>query len=139
MRGKAAPHIMNDRKDLDLDFSAVVANFEEQPKGCQCKKSRCLKFYCECFANSKYCSDCECSYCFNVPAHEKSREKAIAIALAKDPQVFKEKVKLKGCRCQKSGCLKKYCECFESGGTCTEMCRCKECKNKHKLEKKRKL
>lgn len=30
-------------------------------KKCNCKKSRCLKLYCDCFAAGDYCKDCSCS------------------------------------------------------------------------------
>ncbi|GFP84948.1 protein tesmin/tso1-like cxc 2 [Phtheirospermum japonicum] len=40
-------------------------------KRCNCKKSKCLKLYCECFAAGVYCVEpCACIDCFYKPIHE---------------------------------------------------------------------
>lgn len=33
---------------------------------CNCKKSRCLKLYCDCFRMEKYCDGCNCIECANI-------------------------------------------------------------------------
>lgn len=49
---------------------------------CNCKKTQCLKKYCECYVNGELCSDeCNCCDCCNNEAHldilQKAREEAI--------------------------------------------------------------
>jgi len=45
-------------------------------RGCNCKKSKCLKKYCECFFTNKYCNPmlCRCTSCCNFEGSEKLKE-----------------------------------------------------------------
>ncbi|KAM7255841.1 hypothetical protein ACFE04_011582 [Oxalis oulophora] len=125
---------------------------ESSCKRCNCKKSKCLKLYCECFAAGVYCIEpCACQDCFNKPIHEdtvlatrKQIESRNPLAFAPKvirafdsaPEVKDDSSKTpasarhkRGCNCKKSSCLKKYCECYQGGVGCSINCRCETCKN----------
>ena len=108
---------------------------------CNCRKSRCLKLYCECFAAGRLCEDdCSCQNCSNTEANIEEVEKTRKAIKQRNPHAFAPKINMtgeggktprhkKGCHCKKSHCLKKYCECFQAGVKCTDVCRCENCKN----------
>lgn len=59
---------------------------------CNCKKSHCLKLYCECFTNKTYCAGCNCINCLNTQENELVREKAMQATLERNPIAFDPKI-----------------------------------------------
>lgn len=67
--------------------SNVVGN-KKSKRPCNCTKSQCLKFYCDCFAAGEYCSGCNCKDCLNEHDGEE-RERAVKMCMERNPFAFK--------------------------------------------------
>ena len=89
---------------------------------CSCTKTKCIKKYCECFANKKLCTDCRCKNCMNNIYHLNNKI------------LQKNYIRIESiiCTCSKSNCNKKYCECYKAGIFCNNKCRCINCMNDKK-------
>lgn len=134
-------------------------NFQNVPylpirkSNCNCKNSKCLKLYCDCFRNQRFCQDlCNCQCCGNK-VKNKNRKEAIETVIKKNPKAFDVKfetnkitvknrdnnaenisyrvnfVYTKGCNCKNSQCQKRYCDCFQFGLACSSKCKCMNCLN----------
>lgn len=125
---------------------------------CSCKRTKCLKLYCPCFANGLFCGpSCSCCNCCNDKSHKEEVIDARNRALIKSPDAFMPKIRTeavkgpqtshgqmaagplpghqitrqhqRGCKCTKTNCLKRYCECFAAGVFCGSKCACTNCMN----------
>jgi hypothetical protein len=59
---------------------------------CNCKKSSCLKLYCECFSNKQFCGGCNCINCLNTEENSSQRNKAMQATLERNPGAFEPKI-----------------------------------------------
>ena len=103
---------------------------------CTCTKTGCLKKYCACYANGKFCEGCDCKNCCNTKDNENN------ILLNNNQSDTDSHISNENnnsinhvhgvliCNCTKSNCTKKYCECYKQGKECGPLCRCVNCVNK---------
>ncbi|KAG0484576.1 hypothetical protein HPP92_008655 [Vanilla planifolia] len=60
-----------DSKQANHGKKGTNGPVNEIRKYCSCKKSRCLKLYCECFAAEQFCNEaCKCNCCSNKASDE---------------------------------------------------------------------
>ena len=89
----------NNTKTAEKKNEGLEENQENQdsfqlPKKilCNCKKSRCLKLYCDCFAAGEYCSkECNCMNCANILENEDERYSSMMTLMERNPLAFKPK------------------------------------------------
>ncbi len=75
-------------------LSRLSMNSAKKKVCCNCKKSRCLKLYCDCFANGIGCTkECNCQGCLNNETNCEERKNAMLNTLERNPIAFKPKVK----------------------------------------------
>ncbi|KAL6985291.1 hypothetical protein U1Q18_018667 [Sarracenia purpurea var. burkii] len=116
-----------------------ATNDDDGCKRCNCKKTKCLKLYCDCFAAGIYCDGpCSCQECFNRPEYEDTVLETRQLIESRNPLAFAPRIvkqltgalpnsneedssnstpsstrHKRGCNCKKSMCSKKYCECYQ--------------------------
>lgn len=129
-------------------------NTPDTSERCHCKKSQCLKMYCVCFAQGVFCKDnCQCADCHNKMEFLENVNHAKMEIKRKNPRAFESKLvkvfvgssgsmqmsdtepnweamqhKI-GCKCSRTKCMKKYCECYRANVPCSLRCVCVDCRN----------
>ena len=132
-------------------------NRSSPPPICTCTKTGCKKKYCACYQKGYNCNaKCECKFCENnkqedygivyglnrgfslqgtripVPSHQLL---GLGMSAFNNLALHSDVI----CNCSKSGCTKKYCECYKVGKLCSEACRCENCENNLEFQTKKKL
>lgn len=130
-------------------FHPPLQSANQNKVTCTCTKTNCKKKYCACYSKNRYCLDCDCKNCENIPPKDFLIQNNINNSIAViQPSPVKKNSFLNicffgnnqmaknmqgnqpGCNCSHSNCKKKYCECFKVGKECSSNCRCRNCYNK---------
>ena len=121
--------IEEDKKENGVNSNKVATSnklfFTEYGLGykCNCTKTGCNKYYCQCYNQGRYCHGCNCQNCQNkMPDFISSNKRP-------KKEEDKQKVIIVSCTCTKSGCNKNYCECYKNKTKCNSQCRCRNCEN----------
>ena len=65
---------MIDKDSDSSDSNESKKKSSDDDKPCNCRNSKCLKRYCDCFAAGIYCTnECKCEECHNLPQYEEER------------------------------------------------------------------
>lgn len=110
---------------------------------CACAKSRCLRLHCSCFVKGRLCGpECQCIGCLNNMNHEQERSFVMHYTAKIRSDVFQPAfvqlgeerfvVNRRGCKCSRSKCQNRHCECFKNGVPCGPRCVCTDCSIKNK-------
>ena len=87
-------HMQENEHSLTIRVHESGSSQAQQPqvsKPCNCRKSRCLKLYCECFANNRFCGpQCACCGCHNGSAYDSIRLQAKQQILMRNPHAFRQ-------------------------------------------------
>ena len=83
---------LNTPRQLHPGQGVVTPAGNAGKRTCNCKRSNCLKLYCDCFASGEYCSNCNCICCFNNNKYDAQRKEAIRSVLDKNPGAFRPKI-----------------------------------------------
>eukprot|EP00961_Rhodomonas_salina_P074331 998543-Rhodomonas_salina.1 len=100
---------------------------DTKPLSCKCRRSKCLKQYCECYRAGETCGDhCECDNCMNQEKQNEERLHAMEQTKRSSTYAFVPDWKAlttgeaatasaslahpKGCRCRRSRCRKKLAQ-----------------------------
>ncbi|GAB4836848.1 hypothetical protein Ancab_001762 [Ancistrocladus abbreviatus] len=96
-------------------------NDGEDCRHCNCKKSKCLKLYCDCFAAGFYCAEsCACKGCFNRPDYKDTVLEVRQQIESRNPEAFAPKVV--------QSVTNSLANSVANVG-CSDGCRCKDCRN----------